>query len=279
MNKKGQKGQGTMDYLLIVVGAIVIAAIGIVYLTMTGETGKNAVNAGNTAFSTGTEELLGPQADFNANKTEGTIKDTFNFTDLSIVPTGSTITSWNWSFGDGTGSSDQNASHKYSSGDDYTVRLTITDSKGKTSTKGKLVKVTYNTISVHFVGGQNSSIRTVDFEDNSSYPPGTKIIVREWDFGDGSISYGGATISHQYADYITYTATLTVTNDKGEQGTYSDYHTVVTMCNNTLCEPNEGCLWTQNDCQSYGPNHKCCDEDCQDCLPNCQAYNCTTQPG
>ncbi|HHB80070.1 MAG TPA: PKD domain-containing protein, partial [Saprospiraceae bacterium] len=49
---------------------------------------------------------------------------TFQFMDASF-PQGA-ATSWNWSFGDGTGSMEQNPSHTYSSAGDYPVTLLVT---------------------------------------------------------------------------------------------------------------------------------------------------------
>lgn len=57
------------------------------------------------------------------------------FRDLSTVDsTDRTIVDWNWSFGDGNFSNLQEPSHLYAQEDDYEAILTITDSKGCTST-------------------------------------------------------------------------------------------------------------------------------------------------
>jgi len=49
------------------------------------------------------------------------------FTDASTDPNGSeTIEQWNWLFGDGDNSSEQNPSHDYAVAGDYTVTLTGT---------------------------------------------------------------------------------------------------------------------------------------------------------
>lgn len=56
---------------------------------------------------------------------------TVRFTDLSI---GDDITEWNWYFGDGTSSTEQNPVHIYRIRDDYQVILTIKNSCGSEST-------------------------------------------------------------------------------------------------------------------------------------------------
>ena len=66
-------------------------------------------------------------------KTENTCKNVpFQFTDLSSVPTNDHITSWNWNFGDGNNSTLQNPTHIYTSGNIYTVQLTVRTSNGCT---------------------------------------------------------------------------------------------------------------------------------------------------
>ncbi|WP_155211565.1 PKD domain-containing protein, partial [Fulvivirga aurantia] len=56
------------------------------------------------------------------------IGQTTLFTDLSVNNSDSkNIASWEWSFGDGTTSTEQNPAHTYSTAGDYEVTLTITD--------------------------------------------------------------------------------------------------------------------------------------------------------
>ncbi|MGM0650699.1 MAG: PKD domain-containing protein, partial [Bacteroidota bacterium] len=62
-------------------------------------------------------------ADFTADNTTISVNDTVNFTDLS---TGSP-TSWNWDFGDGNTSNEQNPQHTYNSAGTYTVELIATN--------------------------------------------------------------------------------------------------------------------------------------------------------
>ncbi|MDD5189190.1 MAG: PKD domain-containing protein, partial [Methanoregula sp.] len=69
---------------------------------------------------------VAPVAAFSATPQNGTAPVSVQFTDLSShFPT-----SWAWDFGDGAGSTDQNPSHVYRSGGNYTVRLTVSNSAG-----------------------------------------------------------------------------------------------------------------------------------------------------
>jgi gliding motility-associated-like protein len=68
-----------------------------------------------------------------------------NFTDQST--SSGTITAWDWSFGDGTRSTQQNPTKTYSKFGDYTATLTVTDNNGCKSaitSPGKVVSVRIN---------------------------------------------------------------------------------------------------------------------------------------
>ncbi len=80
---------------------------------------QNAAISGNQIFKT--QEFKVPVAAFSASPTSGYAPLTVKFTDKS---TGS-LTSWKWSFGDGTYSTQKNPSHTYSKAGKYTVSLTV----------------------------------------------------------------------------------------------------------------------------------------------------------
>ncbi len=65
------------------------------------------------------------------------INTTINFTDYSIHD----VTSWNWSFGDGSYSESHTASHDYSTVGNFTVTLTVTNASG-TNASFKYVNIT-----------------------------------------------------------------------------------------------------------------------------------------
>jgi hypothetical protein len=65
-------------------------------------------------------------AGFTAQVTKGLAPLTVNFTDQSC----GTITSWQWSFGDGDASNEQNPSHTFSKPGIYTMSLTVTGPSG-----------------------------------------------------------------------------------------------------------------------------------------------------
>ena len=58
---------------------------------------------------------------------------TIEFTDTSTMGDAN-ITSWMWDFGDGTNSTEQNATHMYTTTGNFTVSLTVTDANDETDT-------------------------------------------------------------------------------------------------------------------------------------------------
>ena len=77
-----------------------------------------------------------PIADFEADNSSGSVK----FTDLS-----QNATAWNWDFGDGDNSTDENPVHAYSTAGNYTVTLTASNEAGSVS-KVNIVNLTEENI-------------------------------------------------------------------------------------------------------------------------------------
>ncbi len=93
-----------------------------VTLIVTGPGGSDTMTKTDYIFCT----ELAPVAEFEGSPTTGEAPLMVDFTDLS---TGN-ITSWDWRFGDGDTSSDQNPSHEYLSPGNYTVSLEVTGPGG-----------------------------------------------------------------------------------------------------------------------------------------------------
>lgn len=70
--------------------------------------------------------LVVPVASFTADPSSGMAPLTVRFTDTSV----NSPTAWQWTFGDGTSSSEQHPSHTYDTAGMYTVALTATNAQG-----------------------------------------------------------------------------------------------------------------------------------------------------
>ncbi|AKB45125.1 PKD domain-containing protein [Methanosarcina vacuolata] len=77
-----------------------------------------------------------PIVDFSADNSSGSVE----FTDLS-----QNATEWNWDFGDGENSTNENPTHTYSAAGNYTVTLTASNEAGSVS-KDNVVNVTEEAI-------------------------------------------------------------------------------------------------------------------------------------
>jgi PKD repeat protein len=136
------------------------------------------------------------------------------FTDESTPPTGATIATWNWNFGDpASGSSNfstqQNPTHTYNVQGTYTVLLTVT-------TNQQCSKDTTMTITVSPKPQANFSYAASCVGDSTQFTdlsiaPGSSIQSHFWDFGDG----GTSTLPnpwHTFTTTGTFQVKLTVTN-------------------------------------------------------------------
>jgi PKD repeat protein len=135
-----------------------------------------------------------------------------------------TIASYAWNFGDGATASGVSVTHAFSSSGTYAVTLTVTDNKGSTATDTAVATIT-NRPPVANAGPDQSATAgiPVSFSGSGSSDPDGSIASYAWNFGD-STTGSGVTATHTYPNAGTYTATLTVTDDKG--ATASDRATI-----------------------------------------------------
>jgi tripartite motif-containing protein 71 len=168
--------------------------------------------------------LKAPGAAFSASPTSGKAPLKVTFTDKS---TGKP-TSWNWNFGDGNSSTEQNPVHTYSKVGLYTVKLTVknADGSGKTSkSKYIYVKNPLEAPSVVFSASPTSGKAplTVNFTDKSTNSPTSW----NWNFGDGNTSTEQNPV-HTYSKVGQYTVKLKVKNAAGSSTiSKSDYIKVI----------------------------------------------------
>ena len=148
-----------------------------------------------------------PTANFSTNVTTGVVPFDVSFTDIS---TGSP-TSWNWSFGDGVFSADQNTVHTYTAAGNYTVSLIAMNPDGNTT---RLVadRIIAGTVKADFIANATSGAvpLAVKFTDTSANNP----VSWNWSFGDGVFSDLQNPI-HTYSGSGWYNVTLIANNTYG----------------------------------------------------------------
>ena len=142
------------------------------------------------------------------------VDETVQFFDLSEAGRGE-ITSWEWDFGDGSSSVEQNPRHRFRNIGTYTVTLTVASDFGSDSTERTLT-VTYRPPVADFLAEPEEQwINTPILFADRSVAGYAEIISWEWDFGDGNTSTDQNPV-HAYTAAGTYTVRLTVTADDTE---------------------------------------------------------------
>ena len=123
-------------------------------------------------------------ADFDVIETTGCAPFVVNFIDISAGGN-----SWDWDFGNGFSSNEQNPTHVYSQPGFYTVSLTISDSlNSDTETKSALIRVNPSPIANFTVNDQTGcSPHQAQFTD-LSIPTSGSITDWFWAFGNGETS-------------------------------------------------------------------------------------------
>jgi len=134
------------------------------------------------------------------------------FSDLSTIASG-TINSWQWNFGTGDTSIQQNPDYVFATGGNYLVTLTVTSAQGCSNSSSQNVVINSRPIAAFQV--ENTCIgQQVQFV-NQSLPNGSSITSYAWDFGDGN-SDTTLNATHIYPNSIsTYFVQLILTAQNG----------------------------------------------------------------
>lgn len=147
-----------------------------------------------------------PTANFTWSPTTGSAPLNVSFTDTS---SGFGITIWNWSFGDGGSSLNQNPFHTFASAGNFSVSLNVTNSTGS-NVVSHTIRVNASTVMIpDFVANTTSAFApaAIAFTDLTSGTPTTW----NWTFGDGNTSTQQNPV-HVYGFTGMFTVQLNVTN-------------------------------------------------------------------
>ncbi len=159
-----------------------------------------------------------PTADFTFSPTSGILAgDPVTFTDMSVAGT-APISQWQWDFGDGNTSSEQNPVHSYTDGGFKTVTLVVISAHGASDPVSKTVEVGTTRPTVDFTASNTNPVFGDPVEFTNLSTPGTAPIDRYvWDFGDGVFSEEVNPV-HVYApkdDQRVFTVRLTAYSRHG----------------------------------------------------------------
>src|SRR5674536_197997 len=150
-----------------------------------------------------------PVANFNTNVTSGYAPLSVQFNDLS-----ENAKAWNWDFGDGVNSTDQNPTHTFSAAGNYTINLTTSNGNG-TSSKLGAITVLEQEQPMYPVANFNTNVTSgyaplsVQFNDLSE-----NANAWNWDFGDG-VNSTDQNPTHTFSTAGNYTINLTASNGNG----------------------------------------------------------------
>jgi PKD repeat protein len=141
------------------------------------------------------------------------------------------IVSFAWLMGDGTQRSGQRPTHTYDVPGTYNVTLTVTNNRGLSASTTQPVTVGAGTPpTADFVFSPTAPVigQLVQFNGSASRAaPGRTLVEFNWNWGDGE-SDEGMLDEHDYQASGTYTVTLTVVDDVGQEATVAKTVTVGT---------------------------------------------------
>ncbi len=186
-------------------------------LTVTDDKGATASSSIIIYASAAANQI--PIATITASTTTGTIPLTVTFNGSSSRDPDGQIVSYAWNFGDGGTATGATATHIYTKTGNYAASLSVTDNKGASASRSLLIIASTPTnqapIAAIVQSASSGTVPlTISFDGSSSRDPDGQIVSYAWNFGDSSTA-SGVSASHIYPSVGTYTATLTVTDNKG----------------------------------------------------------------
>ncbi len=145
-----------------------------------------------------------PSASFTPAQSES------NFLDYSFTNNSKNADTYEWDFGDGNTSNEENPTHTYAESGIYTVTLTSSSAGGLTATYS-------SDIDIQAPAEASFDVEEISSTEYKFTSTSTGVGVSlEWEFGDG-YGFNGSTnpINHTYTEAGFYTVTLTATSETG----------------------------------------------------------------
>lgn len=187
------------------------------HLYTTPGTYEVSLTATYSASCQGTETKTGfitigeiPFVDFTSDTTSGcSTPFEVNFINESIG-----TLDYEWTFGDGNTSTDENPTYSYTDHGTYTVSLTGTNSAGCSNTVTETNYINVAQTQADFLPDVFGFCQPLEVNFDDSSTSATNIVSWEWDFGDGGTS-SVQNPTYVYQDTGIFDVSLVITNDLG----------------------------------------------------------------
>ena len=167
-----------------------------------------------------------PVASFSANPSTALIQNPIiNFTDLS---SGASINTWNWFFGDGGSSNQQNTTHTYTNVGIYPVTLIITSTAGCKDSIAHTIEIDAGSVVIHNAfSPNNDGLNELFIIDNiTDFPSNHVYIYNRWGqlvwhaehYNNTSVAWNGTSEDGTALYAGTYYYTVEIVGKKNVKG-------------------------------------------------------------
>lgn len=170
------------------------------------------------------------------------INSVTNFVDASQHIVTENIVGWQWDFGDGTSSTEQNPTHTYTTAGDYVVTLVAFNTQCSATVS--------RTVTIHELPDADFGYPALlcQYNEAAFLPNNNTALYYAWDFGDGATA-ANAQAAHTYLAAGNYAANLLVTDVFGCENTAQHIVNVeavnmqsISPNQLTICEGSSGIL-------------------------------------
>lgn len=170
----------------------------------------------DTATTTVTVRDRPPQATFAPSTFDARTGEAVSFDATGSVDAEGPISSYRWTFGDGSSATGPTQTYAYANSGSYTVRLTVTDGGGNTAMRQKTVDVTAPNVrpDATFTSSVDQQAGTVTLDASGSGDDDGTVTQYVWFFENGTVTTGEH-VTYDARETGSRTVELLVVDDAG----------------------------------------------------------------